>query len=181
MSLRSFTTVRELFWLYCFPVCWFPNVQVWSLFLLCLSTSYHLIIISFLSLDMGYLFWVGSRVLLWMVFNSSLRIQCSCRRWVHVLVLCHLEPEAKPELSFSALFSILFSWKKLFPSILGIRQCHSFNTSFVLLHWKWNILMVKSQYKRRYSSIRVNSAWNKNLKLNLTLFFSKIELRGVTT
>ena len=107
MSLRSFTTVRECFWLYCFPVCWFPNVQVWSLFLLCLSTSYHLIIISFLSLDMGYLFWVGSRVLLWMVFNSSLRIQCSCRRWVHVLLLCHLEPEAKPKLWY------LTSWNTL--------------------------------------------------------------------
>ena len=99
--------MRELFWLYCFPVCWFPNWQVWNLFLLCLSTSYHLIIISFLSFDMGYLFWVGSRVLLWMVFNSSLRIQCSCRRWAHVLLLCQLVPEAKPKLWYLTIWNML--------------------------------------------------------------------------
>lgn len=41
----------------------------------------------------------------------------------------------RPELSFSTLFSFV-STEKLFPSILGIRECHSFNASFVLLHWK---------------------------------------------
>ena len=46
----------------------------------------------------GMSFWVDSRDLLWMVFNSYLRFQCSYRRWVHVLLLCHLVPEAKPKL-----------------------------------------------------------------------------------
>ena len=41
----------------------------------------------------------------------------------------------RPELSFSTLFSFV-STEKLFPSILGITECHSFNASFVLLHWK---------------------------------------------
>ena len=41
----------------------------------------------------------------------------------------------RSELSLSALFSILFPLKN-FPSILGIGECHSFDASFVLLHWK---------------------------------------------
>ena len=45
----------------------------------------------------------------------------------------------RSELSLSALFSILFPLKN-FPSILGIRECHSFDASFVLLHWKWNFV-----------------------------------------
>lgn len=52
----------------------------------------------------------------------------------------------RPELSFSALSSFLFH--KNFPCISGIRECHSFDASFVLLHWKWNTLMEKSQSNR---------------------------------
>ena len=52
----------------------------------------------------------------------------------------------RSELPLSALFSILSPLKN-FPSTLGIRECHSFDASFVLLHQKQNILMEKSQLK----------------------------------
>ena len=46
-----------------------------------------------LSLDIGYLFLVGSSVLLSMLLNNSLWFCCSCRRkWVHLLLLHRLEP-----------------------------------------------------------------------------------------
>ena len=57
-----------------------------------------------------------------------------------------IRPLNRSELSLSALFSILSPLKN-FPSILGIRECHSFDASFVLLHQKQNILMEKSQLK----------------------------------
>ena len=41
----------------------------------------------------------------------------------------------RSKLSFSTLFSFV-STEKIFPSVLGIRECHSFDVSSVLLHWK---------------------------------------------
>ena len=70
VRLRTFTTVRELLWYYCSPVHGWPTEQVWDLILSCLGPSYHLIVASSLSLDVGYLFLVGSSVLLSMVVQQ---------------------------------------------------------------------------------------------------------------
>ena len=64
---RTFTTVGELLWYYCSPVCGSPTQQVWDLILSWLCSSYHLAVASSLFLDMGYLFLVCSGILLWMV------------------------------------------------------------------------------------------------------------------
>ena len=53
---RIFTTVQDLLWYYCPPVCWSPTQWVWGLILSWLCSSYHLTETSPLSLDMGYLF-----------------------------------------------------------------------------------------------------------------------------
>jgi len=55
--------------------------------------SYHLIGASPLPLDVGYLFLVGSNILLYMVVSQRVAIWSSCRRrWPHVLLLCHFSP-----------------------------------------------------------------------------------------
>ena len=74
VRLRTFTTVRELLWYYCSPVHGWPTEQVWDLILSCLGPSYHLIVASSLSLDVGYLFLVGSSVLLSMVIQQLVTI-----------------------------------------------------------------------------------------------------------
>ena len=83
----------ELLWYYCSPDCGWPSWQVEDFIMfapLLLSQC------GFLSLDMGYLFLgheVPSSSCQWL-FNTSLRFWCSCRkRWVHVLLLHHLELE----------------------------------------------------------------------------------------
>ena len=63
----TFTIVGELLWYYCSPVCGSPIWWVCDLILLWLRPSYHLAAASSLSLDMGYLFLVGSSVFLLMV------------------------------------------------------------------------------------------------------------------
>ena len=64
----GFWTFRivELLQYYCSPVCGSPTWQVWDLILLWLCPSYHIVVTS-LSLDMGLMFLVGSRVLLTVV------------------------------------------------------------------------------------------------------------------
>ena len=57
MGLRTFTQVGGLLWYKCSPVCESPTQQLWDMILLCLRPSYHLIVASPLSLDVGYLFW----------------------------------------------------------------------------------------------------------------------------
>ena len=57
MGLRTITTVAELLWYYCSPVCGSPSWQVWDLTLSWLRPFYHFIVASSLSLDEGYLFW----------------------------------------------------------------------------------------------------------------------------
>ena len=78
----------------------------------------------------------------------------------------------RSELSLSALFSIL-SPLKTFSLLFWVSE--NVTASMLLLcYYTGNeiLFMEKSQSKRRYSSIWVNTAWNKNLKLSLTLFFS---------
>ena len=70
MRLRTFTTVGELLWYCCSPVCGSPTWQVWGLILLWLHRSYCLIEASSLSLDMGYPFFVDSSILLLMVVQQ---------------------------------------------------------------------------------------------------------------
>ena len=65
----TFTIVGELLWYYCSPVCGSPIWWVCDLILLWLRPSYHLAAAS-LSLDMGYLFLVGSSVFLLMVVQQ---------------------------------------------------------------------------------------------------------------
>ena len=75
MGFRTFTTVGELLWYYCSPVCGSPTHQVKSrdLILLCLHPSYHLIAAS-LSLDLEYLFLVGTSVVLLVVVQQLVAI-----------------------------------------------------------------------------------------------------------
>ena len=95
VGLRTFTTVGELLCYYYSPVCGLPTWWVWDLSSLC--PSYHLIAVSPLSLDKGYLFLVGSSILLSIVVHK-LQFWCSHRRrWVHILLFCHLESISKAE------------------------------------------------------------------------------------
>ena len=57
MGLRTFTPVGEFLWYNCFPVCGLATRRVWDLILLQLCPSYHLVMASPLSLDVGYLVW----------------------------------------------------------------------------------------------------------------------------
>ena len=61
--LRTFTTVEELLWYYCFLVCGSSTQQVWDLTLLCLYPSYRLTVASS-SYTWGIFFLVGSSVFL---------------------------------------------------------------------------------------------------------------------
>ena len=66
-GFRTFTIVRELLCYYYSPVCGSPTWQVWDLILSILCSSYLLTAASSLTLDVGYLFLVGSSVPLLMV------------------------------------------------------------------------------------------------------------------
>ena len=74
MGLRTFTTVGELLWYYCSLVCGSPTQWFWVLILLRLCISYHPIVGSSLCLNMGYLLFVGSSVLLSMVVQQLVAI-----------------------------------------------------------------------------------------------------------
>ena len=90
VGFRTFITVGELLWCYCSPVC---GSQIRGLILSWLCPSYCLTEAS-LSLDPRHLFLVNSSILLLMVVQQ---LQCWCfgrRRWVHVLLVHHLELEA---------------------------------------------------------------------------------------
>ena len=69
MAFRIFTTVQELLWYYCSLVCGSLTWQVWDLILSWMIPSYHPAVAS-LSLDVGYLFLVGSSILLSMVVQQ---------------------------------------------------------------------------------------------------------------
>ena len=101
VGFRIFTTVGQLIWYYCFPVCGSPIWQVWNLFLLWLCPSYHLAVACSLTLYLGYVFLVGSSVLLLMVVQ-------------HLAVILELSRE-----QMSAHPSSLPSWTRspLFPPL----------------------------------------------------------------
>ena len=96
--VQNLHTVGKLLWYYCSPICGSPTQLVWHLILLWLCPSYHLGAASSLSLDVGYLFLVGSSILL------SMRVQ----QLVVILVLLQ-EMSAHP--------STLPSWLKLCQSL----------------------------------------------------------------
>ena len=64
VGFRTFTTVGELLWYYCSPVCRSPTQRVWDFILSGLCSSYNLTVAYSLSLNGRYLFLVGSSVLL---------------------------------------------------------------------------------------------------------------------
>ena len=65
VEFRTFTTMGELVWYYCYsPVCGSPIWWVQDLTLSLSSPSYHLVAAPSLYLDVWYLFMVGSSVLL---------------------------------------------------------------------------------------------------------------------
>ena len=70
MRFRTFTPVGGLLWYKCSPICESPTQQLWDLILLWLCPSYHLIVASPLSLDVGYLFLVSSSVFLLMIVQQ---------------------------------------------------------------------------------------------------------------
>ena len=63
-GIQNLHNNARLLWYYCSPVCGSPTQWVWNLNLLWLFPSYCLAIAYSLSLDMGYLFLVGSSILL---------------------------------------------------------------------------------------------------------------------
>ena len=69
VGLRTFTPVGGLLWYKCSPVCDSPTLQLWDLILLRLCPSYHLIVASPLSLDVGS-FLVSSSFLLLMIVQQ---------------------------------------------------------------------------------------------------------------
>ena len=72
--LRIFTTMGKLLWYYFPPVCGLPIWWVWDLILSLFFPSYHLTVASPLSFDVGYLFLVGSNILLSMVVQQLVAI-----------------------------------------------------------------------------------------------------------
>ena len=75
IRLRIFTTVGELLWYFCSPTYESPTQLVWDLILLYLFPSYHLVLASSLSLDMGYLFLsVSSSILLSVVVQQLVAV-----------------------------------------------------------------------------------------------------------
>ena len=85
VGFRTFTTVGELLW-YCSPVCGSPTWQIrdWNLSWLC--PSYVIAAVSSLSLDVGYLSFMGSSILLLMVVQQL----------VAILVLLREEMSTRP-------------------------------------------------------------------------------------
>ena len=74
MGIWTFTTVGELLWYYYSPVCGSPTLQIWDLILSWLCPSYHLTEASSLSLNVKYIFLVGSSILLSMVVQKLIVI-----------------------------------------------------------------------------------------------------------
>ena len=73
LGFRTFMTVGELLWYYCFPVYGSPTQWVSDLILSWLHPSYPLPAAS-LSLDMGYLFLIGFSVLLSMIVQQLVAV-----------------------------------------------------------------------------------------------------------
>ena len=85
---RNFTTVWGHVWYFCSPVCGSPTWWVWNLMLTWLCPSYCLIVASFLSLDMDYLFLVGSNILQLMVVQQLVKILVLLwEKMKHILLL----------------------------------------------------------------------------------------------
>ena len=115
LGFRTFVIVGELLWCYCSPVCGSPTWQVWDLILLWLRPSYCLAAASSLSLDVGYLFLVGSNILLSIVVQQVIAI----------LVLLPEEISTHP--------STLPSWAGR-PLVFYIYLCCYFCQCFLLHH-----------------------------------------------
>ena len=64
----------ELLWYYYSPVCGSPTLKIWDLILSWLCPYYHLTEASSLSLNVKYLFLVGSSILLSMVVQQLIVI-----------------------------------------------------------------------------------------------------------
>lgn len=112
MGFRIFIRVGEFLWHYFSPVCWSPTQQVWDLILSWLSPSYHLTAASSLSLNVGYLFLVGSSGLLSVVIQQLVGFWCFCRR------------------RRAQVFSILPSWTRSHICLFIGDICHQFSHLF---------------------------------------------------
>ena len=77
MGFRTYTTMGELLWYYFSPICGSPTDGVWDMILSWLGPSYHLAAASSLSLDVQYLFLVGSSTLLSVVVQQVVALS-SC-------------------------------------------------------------------------------------------------------
>ena len=74
MGFRTLTTVGERLWYSCSSVCGSPTWKVWDLILLWQCPSYYCFAVTSLSLDMGYLFLVGSSILLSMIVQQLVAV-----------------------------------------------------------------------------------------------------------
>ena len=77
MGFRTYTAMGELLWYYFSPICGSPTDGVWDMILSWLGPSYHLAAASSLSLDVQYLFLVGSSTLLSVVVQQVVALS-SC-------------------------------------------------------------------------------------------------------
>ena len=74
VGFRTLIILGELLWYYCTPVCRSSTWQVWTLILSWLCPFCNLATASSLSLDVGYLFLVGSSILLSRVFQKLVAV-----------------------------------------------------------------------------------------------------------
>ena len=77
-----------------FSSLWVTHLAAWDLTLSWLCPSFHFPASSSLSLDMEYLFVIGSVSSCQCLFNSYLRSWCSHRRWSHIFLLQPIELES---------------------------------------------------------------------------------------
>ena len=91
VGFRTCTIVWELLWYYCSPVCGSPTWWVWDLSLSWLHLSYHLTVAFSLSLDVGCLFLVGSRILPSMVVQQLAAILLFSQKMSACPPLHHLQ------------------------------------------------------------------------------------------
>ena len=93
MGFRTFTTVGELLWLWCSPVCCHHPVGMGFVFMMIVLLLPPCMAFS-LSLDMGYLFFVGSSIFLLMVVQKLVAVLILSQEEIeHILLLHPLEPE----------------------------------------------------------------------------------------
>ena len=139
MGLRIFTTVGKLLWYYCSPVCSLLTQCIQDLILSCLCPSYIPIAVYSLSLNMDYLFFffflVSCSILLSMVIQQLVEIlELLQKRWVHALLLHHLELRSD-------------LWQNFYGFISWSNRNKN-NSKQIRCNWTWKLFHSKGSHKQ---------------------------------